>query len=177
MRNLATRVELCTNIAILVLAAILGVVLATNYIHADQHLKSKLINPSSSPEILIGSHFPLAGIDWSKNNTTLVLALQAGCRYCTRSAPFYQQLTTKPPVKGSVQFVAVLPQSVEESRRYLNGLGLTIDNVQHAPLKSIGVIGTPTLLLVDNHGLVVHTWIGELNPNEQAEVLARLHME
>ena len=38
--------------------------------------------------------------------------------------------------------------------------------------EKIGVVGTPTVLLVDSRGRVLRKWIGQLSPSEEAGLLA-----
>lgn len=115
----------------------------------------------------------LPGVDWAKNKRTLILAISTQCHFCTESAPFFQRIQ-KERAKD-VKMVAVLPQAVEESRKYLEGEGVQVDDVKQATLNAIGVIGTPTLLLVDGKGTVAQVWEGKLQPDQEGGVLAVLN--
>ena len=121
--------------------------------------------PSSSAKIRVD------GVDWTKKRKTLVLAISSTCHFCTESAPFYRQLAE---AHENTQLIAVLPQPVTEGRRYVNGLGLEVDDVLQVPLNSINVSGTPTLLLVNRDGDVMGTWVGRLPADQEAEVLTQL---
>lgn len=57
--------------------------------------------------------------------------------------------------KAEVRLVAVLPQEVAESRRYLLNLKVPIDEVRQSGLHALGVQATPTLILVNSKGEVV----------------------
>ena len=46
--------------------------------------------------------------------------------------------------------------------------------MRHSALRDIGVEGTPTLLLVDESGKVIASWVGKLGPDQEAAVFARL---
>jgi thiol-disulfide isomerase/thioredoxin len=114
----------------------------------------------------------LPGIDWSKTDHTLLLALSTTCHFCTESAPFYQKLQRE---KGDhVRLVALLPQPLQESRNYLDKLGITVDDVAQSPLNSVGVSGTPTLLFIDNQGAVIDSWVGKLSEGAAEEVRAKV---
>jgi hypothetical protein len=76
-----------------------------------------------------------------------------------------------------LKLVAVLPQAVEEGRKYLEGVGVQVDDVKQAPLNAIGVAGTPTLLLVDSSGAVARFWQGKVQPDQEAGVLAVLRKD
>jgi hypothetical protein len=70
--------------------------------------------------------------------------------------------------------VAVLPQVVEEGRKYLETEGVHADDVKQATLGAIGVRGTPTLLLVDSAGKVTDIWQGKVQQDQEDAVLAVL---
>jgi thioredoxin-related protein len=71
--------------------------------------------------------------------------------------------------------IAVLPQPVEDGRNYLNKLGVSVDEVRQLPLDKIGVQGTPTIILVDDSGVVRNSWIGFLPPDAELSVLKALN--
>jgi hypothetical protein len=51
---------------------------------------------------------------------------------------------------------------------------VTVDEVRQDSLDSIGVTGTPTLILVNREGAVDGVWVGKLPPEGETEVLGRL---
>lgn len=70
--------------------------------------------------------------------------------------------------------MAVLPDTVENSREHLKKLELPIEDVREARLKSVKISATPALFVVDKTGTVVAGWIGKLSPDEESEVLEAL---
>jgi hypothetical protein len=68
----------------------------------------------------------------------------------------------------------VLPQTVAEGKAYMSKLGVEVDEVVQAPLNSIDVSGTPTLMLVNSNGTVIDRWIGRLPAEKEAAVLNNL---
>lgn len=137
-------------------------------------LEGRSRSPLTDP---IGRDIALSGVDFQKNQRTLVLALQTTCRFCTESGPFYQKLVQERARFGRTKFVAVLPQSAEESRTYLSNLGVAVDHVVQGSLRDIGVNGTPTLLLVNSAGIVTEAWSRKLPPAGEEAVLARLRIK
>jgi thioredoxin-related protein len=113
-------------------------------------------------------------VDWSNNNQTLLLVLQKGCHFCTESAAFYQRLVRETAGHGNIHLIAVLPQATDESKKYLDDLGVAIEEVKQATPDSIGVPGTPTLILVNDQGVVMTSWVGKLSADDEAKVLRRL---
>jgi hypothetical protein len=169
-KSITHRLEVLANVAIIVVAVLLSFVLIKSYL---------LPNPSKEgpPDrrVPAGSKVSLPDVDWSGNNQTLLLALQKGCRFCSESAPFYQRLVRETAGRRDIHLLAVLPQDLDESKKYLGDLGVAIEDVRKAGLDSIGVHGTPTLILVNNQGVVTNSWVGKLSADGEAEVLHRLN--
>lgn len=165
MSSLHKRIELLANVAIIVVAILIGVVLVQRFFFAGT------VQPSK--QIAIGSKVSLPGVEWDKNGKTLVLVLQKGCRFCSESAPFYQRLAQATAAKG-VKLIAVLPQSTDEGHEYLNTLSVPIIDIRQASLSSLNVSGTPTLILVNDKGEVAASWVGKLPSDKESEVLAQL---
>ena len=168
-KTITQRLEVLTNLAIIFAAALLSVVLIKNYL-----LPYFSKDGPRDFHVPAGTKVSLPGVDWSNNNQTLLLVLQKGCHFCTESAGFYQRLVRETAGRGSVHLIAVLPQESDEGKKYLDDLGVTIEEVKQAQLDSIGVQGTPTLILVNNQGVVITSWVGKLTADGEAEVLRRL---
>lgn len=166
------KAELLANIAIIVVALLLGAVLVKRYLLSGNEATAPARN--MDPRIPAGTKAALPGVDWAKNGQTLLLVLSSDCRYCTESAPFYQRLTRETAGRANVQLIAVFPQEVEEGRKYLENLSVTINDVRQAAPSSTGAGGTPTLILVDANGVVKNSWVGKLSAPEESEILNQL---
>ena len=160
LTGIIKKIELAANLAILVVSCLLAIAL----------IKAYFVNESGE-EVTSKPSVASLDIAWNQNGQTLILALSRNCRFCTESAPFYKQLSHS---KGNTHLVALLPQSVEEGREYLQELEVSVDEVKQFSLEKIGVSGTPTLLLVDTSGLVKSFWVGKLSPEQEAAVLSML---
>lgn len=163
----AKKFETATNVAIMIVAVLLAVVLVKGYLLRGSP-------PAPSASLSAGAKVSLPDADWEGNGRTLLLVLHKGCRFCTASAPFYQRLVSDAAGRGSVRLIAVLPEGVEEGRDYLKGLGVSITDVRQATPTSLGVRGTPTLILTDNHGVVTKSWAGQLDAEGEGQVLSSL---
>ena len=162
------KVEMVTNITIITVALLIGAAVVKRHFLAGASGKD---NRPPVKEINAGSKVALPGMDWRKNGKTLLLALSPGCHYCSESAPFYQRLARETSAAGKAKLIAVFSTPDSEGRKYLNELAVEIYDVRQASLDSIGVTGTPTLILVDDAGVVTKAWIGQLQPDAEAEVL------
>jgi hypothetical protein len=118
---------------------------------------------------------PLAAKDvpYGSSNKTLILVLDVRCRYCTSSIPFYRTLAQVANREPRVQVVAVFSSSLAESGEYLTQHELAVSRLQKS-LESLGVLGTPTLIMVGRSGMIEHIWVGKLSPTQEREVLANL---
>ena len=165
MGALHKKVELIANVAIILVAIMIGAVLVQRYFFPG--------STQPSQTVATGSKVSLPGVEWTKNGKTLLVALQVGCRFCSESAQFYQRLVQTADSKG-VKVVAVLPQLPTESKDYLRTLAIPINDVRQASLASLSVSGTPTLILVNEKGEVAGVWVGKLPVDKEAEVLSQL---
>jgi len=170
MSNLYKRVELLTNIAIIVVALLICVVLVKRYLLAPPA-------PAVVKAIAAGEKISLPDVDWQKHRQTLLIVLSQGCHFCAESVPFYQRLAKEASNRSDVQLVAVLPQPPDEGQKYLDELGVPIKDVKQAALSSIQVKGTPALILVDSQGIVSDAWVGKLPPDQEAEVISKLQCD
>ena len=78
---------------------------------------------------------------------------------------------------GDTQLVALVPQAAEEGQAYLRRLGVDVDDVRQVSLGSMGLSGTPTLILVDGDGVVSDVWVGALTTDKESEVISQLRPE
>jgi thioredoxin-related protein len=170
MKNLTKKIEVAANVAIIVVAALLILVLVKHFI-----LPSVVEpTPKPAPEIARGSKVSLSDVDWARSEQTLLLALSEGCRYCTESAPFYQKIAQARASQSNLRIIAVFPQPVSEAQKYLSSLGVSVDEVRQAPLDVLEVRGTPTLILVNREGIVKDVWTGKVPADKEPEVLSKL---
>jgi len=101
----------------------------------------------------------ISEVQWSNSQRTILLALSTHCHFCTASGDFYKRLQEAARAHG-VLIVAVLPQPTDEARSYLENLGVSTAVVKQAPLASVSVSATPTLMMVNSDGMVTDSWIG-----------------
>lgn len=166
VNGFARKLEIAANVAIIVVTILLATVLIKNYLlNRDKGL------PFVSDQLHAGTKLNFPNLDWSKDKLTLVIALSTTCHFCSESAGFYQKLAKDP---SHVRLVGVLPQTVGEAQKYLEGLRVSVSEIKQLQLSSLGVNGTPTLILVDHSGTVVDIWAGKLTSNEEVQVLDRL---
>lgn len=183
MKKTFRQVQFLSNIAVIVIAALLGFIVIKPYLFSSSETPNNAAPPRAanvvSPAPLrpaaqtpVGKSVPLQNIDWKENKKTLILYVSTTCRYCTESNPFYQRLVKENSSKN-LKIVAVLTQPVEEAKEYLKKQNVVVEDVRSASFAPIGVTATPTLL-VDENGVVSDYWRGRLQADKEAEVLSEL---
>jgi hypothetical protein len=137
-------------------------------------LAVKFISPSlpEMPEVKAGDKISLAGTDFSKPKKTLLVALQADCHYCSESADFYRRLAKSVEGRKDLQIIVVFPHSPETGAAYLEKLQIPFGELRQGSFEDLKVFGTPTLMLVNNNGIVSNVWFGKLRATAENEVLA-----
>jgi len=186
--KLSRTVEIATNLSIMVVALIGATVLVKNYLIRPAMPTATVVRQGERPAPgdaqrtdrpastgpAVGTQIALPGVNWSDSDQTVVLALSNKCHFCTESAPFYQKLTQELAGRKNVRVVAVFPQDTNAGKQYLDGLNVPITEVAQATLDSLGVRGTPTLVIVDKSGTVQQSWGGRLTAERETEVFSRI---
>jgi thioredoxin-related protein len=111
-------------------------------------------------------------VDFTQQGKTLLIAISTNCHYCRDSESFYRQLAKTVGLK--THLIAVLPMPQSKAESYVHSSIAPSLQVVSASLDTIGVSGTPTLLLVDSHGKVEKAWIGKLDDASQRQVQSQL---
>ena len=157
-----SRLEVIANIAILVTVVVF---LAT--IGRQEYQRRHPAAPPAQAS-LVGQTITLPGVHFAPQSKTLILAISTTCHFCKDSEPFYQKLAAGN--KSRMKIIAVLPQPLAEARTYVqNSIAPSVEVVS-SQMNSIGVSGTPTVLLVDGNGKVQQAWVGKLSDQGQQQV-------
>lgn len=171
MRDFSKKLEIASHIAIIVVAILLSVILVKNYLLPRNDQQP---NGPAPQQVATGTRLSLPDVDWARNRRTLVAVLSTTCRYCTESASLYQQIAAERMRRDDVKTIALFPQPVADAQKYLNQLGVTVDEIKQVEPSAVNARGTPTLLMVDETGTVKKVWIGKLPADKEAEVLTQL---
>lgn len=102
-------------------------------------------------------------IDLSKSPTVLLFG-SSSCKACIESAPFYRKLSEKP-----VQIVVATSEPTDKMEKYIESAGYRVDSVISRNKIRAGIL--PTLVILDENGIILKTKIGILSKDEQEEIL------
>lgn len=101
----------------------------------------------------------------------VVIAISPGCPFCSNSASFYRQLVSRAARRPDVRIIALMPPNRSLDSAYVKAEGMTFTEFRYEPLEQLGIEGTPTLLIVDAAGRVIHSWEGQLNEAARADAM------
>ena len=163
--NFHKGIETASNIAIIFVALVLAGTVANRYFTGTSK-PAVASNPLST-----GTKIPIADFEFGESARTLVMALSTNCRFCNASLPFYQRLAHVKAGRTDVQLLTIMPQNVEDAKKYLADNSIAVDEVKQTSSSENFLTGTPTLILVDNSGAILQSWKGQLPPEGEAEVL------
>lgn len=160
-----------TIVAVAAITAVLGFLYAFYVSYRSLADRNQISEANLDGTLLM----PPPGYKWESHDETLVIAVHASCRYCQASLPFYRRLVElEATSRLRAHVLAVMPDDKDAGTALLRSGGLTVDSLFGRPLGSIRVSATPTLLLLDSHGLILHAWIGRLTPQRENEVIANV---
>lgn len=128
MKSFARTIEVIANVAIIFVAISLGLVLISRTVRSYRGTVSESVNTAPVKDQKI----QLPGVDWSKNEKTLVMAISSTCHFCTESAAFYRDICAR----TCVHYSSGTTSKCNESRNYLSNLGVQADEVLQARLSS-----------------------------------------
>lgn len=154
-------IEITANIAIIVVAVAIVLVFTKNFFSGSKR------QPQS---IAAGVRLNEQPINWPASKKNLVLVLSTSCHFCKESSAFYEQLV-RDCRNVHTRTIAFFPQPQEQAQAYLKSEGVDVDEVVRVDFHQLQIGGTPTLILVDDHGKVQKVWLGKLNDMKEKEVV------
>jgi hypothetical protein len=169
-QNLFRRLQTLANIAIISVSILLAYVIIKNFI----------LNPPNSSRskstITVGTKVPMSEIDWQKNGRTVLLVLSPTCHFCTESGPFYGKLSQLISTQKTASLVALFPKNINDGPAYLQSLGVSVNEIKQVAFDTLGVKGTPTIIIADKSGEVVGVWFGKLSSDQEELILKQLQI-
>lgn len=171
--SVSGKIETTANLATIVVAVLISATLVKAHFFPNPPARTVTTVSAPVSQIVPGKTLDgrALGVDWARNRSTLVLAMSTACHFCKDSLPFYRELAA---ARTDVKLVAVMPQPVAEGRKFLIDSNVPIDEVRQISLNTIGVAGTPTLLLVNGAGVIAKVWVGKLQTDGESQVLSAL---
>jgi hypothetical protein len=167
--RLIRKLEIATNVAVLIAALLTAAFFARLFIERSGPSEPSY-RAAPGTRLALPEAFAFESYD-----RTLILAIQEDCSYCEASMPFYREIAASANLGcAGLGLVAVLPNPRGAADALFSRNDLEIPRLANTSLASLGVTGTPTLILVDREGAVLDVWVGELSRNGEQKVLAAI---
>lgn len=110
------------------------------------------------------------------SGATVQIAVDPDCKFCEASFGFYRALSeSRDSARMKVEVIASVPRDI--ASRYLQANALTVDAVRSVDFPSMGLLGTPTVRLLDAQGAVIRQWRGLLSLAEENEIVLALGIQ
>lgn len=159
-----SKIELLSHVSIIVVCMIASGILI------ERRFFSTVSAPSDAN--LVGKKLSSATLHTALGKRTIVLAMTMHCVFCLESMPLYEKLSTI--ASADARVVVLSPDPPDMVRTYLAEHHVTPSGILQADLATIGVVRTPTLLVVDSQGLVTNAFVGMLSMAREEELFAVL---
>ena len=168
MKNVSKKIELAANLAIIAAVLIwIGVSLKSYFSQNNPTGSQAITQPKTG--IAAGERISLLDVEWAKNGLTMLIAVAPGCNFCADSAPFYKYLSRVIDGRDYIRIITLLPESASEDT--LAEIGLPAYEVKKVAFKSLGINGTPAIILVNSEGVVTNIWLGKLNKRQESDLI------
>jgi hypothetical protein len=119
--------------------------------------------------LTVGSQLKIAAADFTRSPLSLVLISSPTCMYCLASKAFHSKLVAETQ-RNQVQFFVAVP-SRSDAKQYVSDLGFAQSSVREWKDLNLRADATPTILAVDNSGMIKVVWVGVLPPFDESELL------
>jgi hypothetical protein len=162
--------ERIANGAIVLTALVAFGLLSFNYF-------ARNAQPSIQDGLVRGDTFPqLSTKGYAGYPRTLLIVLSTDCEYCRASFPFYRRLVDAGrEAHEPVHLVGVFPNKESDVKNYLGSNDLGIDMVPNISLATLKIGGTPSLILLNEKGVVRDFWVGRLSPEQELQVIKSVY--
>lgn len=164
------KLETLANILIVV-ASLVCIAAIGSRLLVSRPVSKKPINGYQLGDRLSAAEVP---VDFSKSPQTLLLVMSSHCQYCIASIPFYRDLVAAESTsRPETRIVAIgLLEKADSLGGFLRRNGVTVDEVITINPKNAKFSVTPTMVLIDQTGLVKGVWTGLLSTEaDQKNVL------
>lgn len=163
--------ERIAYICLISLCVISGTVLIREDLSRNSTIgRASLITEKS----LVGKRLVISGEAWNESRLSAVFFLSSQCHFCDASMPFYRRLVDAQQKSGAgrLPLIAISREQSSTLREHFAQNQITFDRIYQVPQSFNLLAGTPTILFVDETGIIRHAYIGKLNSEQEQEVLS-----
>jgi thioredoxin-related protein len=167
LRKLKQALEITSNVVV-----ILAAVAFVAALLVARHNAQKGVEASRTQEAsLLHDNLPQL-VEPDGKHKLLLIAMSTTCSFCKASVPFYKQLLARPIPDTKV--VGLFPQGDGEVKEYEKNMGLSLPFKSNIAFDRMGVVGTPTVILLDASGHQEKSWMGLLSQADRDDLEHRI---
>jgi rhodanese-related sulfurtransferase len=141
-----------------------GIVLFCILVALNMYVGSGESEPAMTahaPLVQPGRSLSLPGVDWTRASRHVILLVSPSCPTSLHNAPLYSEVSRQAEANAGVRFVALAAESPDEVRKWLKVARVeSSDVIQFVDLISLGFFTVPTVLLLDQDGVVTDLLAG-----------------
>lgn len=137
-------------------------------------VRSYIASPKASPVISRGNTLEIRSVDWKNADQWVVLFLQTGCNYSDLSKPMYEKIAEKFYEDADRKLLIISPEKDSLFEKYIESFNVPGAGFVKTSFSKLGIDATPTMLLVDNTGVVQEVFKGKLPFKREMELLTSL---
>ncbi len=162
--------ERLTYISLIALCLLSGGLIVKARLRSRHVQLSKEADPAQH---LLGKSLNLSGPNWRQSKVNVVLFLSSTCHFCEASVPFYSRLLSEHQ-QGESRITPVFAISAEPREvlgQHFKVEHLDFDQIYQIPTPNDLLRGTPTLMIVDNHGIILRAVMGQVPTSREDDFL------
>jgi hypothetical protein len=166
-----SRLETFTHVVIIIFCCVAGALLLENRFGNRALVPPRIPGAATSAARSV----EFAQDVWSVHPRTVVVGLRSTCPHCEKSLAFYRQMFSVARRSGSeAAIVVVSPEDPEIVRGFLSRSGLSADKIYKSELTKLGILYTPTVLVINSRGTIESEFVGELPEVSAQRLLASI---
>ncbi len=171
-KHLGKHFNFAVNVLTVIAGLVVIVIALTNHLkHSRKTDSVSTETPSAISERRIALTIP--GFDYRGSPRTLAMFLDAKSLDSLDSVPLFTELTNA-STSGSFRTVAIFPNEKNFVETSLQSWGWAVEHRSGAKLRDYRVRTLPAVLLIDQQGVILKSWSGEISSAHGVEIKTAL---
>jgi hypothetical protein len=127
------------------------------------------------PPLTIGSRLELPKVRWQSQRRHFVFIMDTGCSACEKAVPAARRLAAAVASHSTeIDALVLSDEPIDAVKGWLGKQSIPISNVSRASIAKLGVLFTPSLLILDHNGVVTDFVDGAPSEPQEAALRARI---
>jgi len=141
-------------------------------------LLERRLRPARRPDALtsldrlVGKAVEFPTAPWGRSPINVVLHISSTCHFCNESTPLYRELSRLRATAPNIVLYVVTRDPLATMKQYLADRLIETDGIFQTDSPPQGILATPTILLVNSHGVIRRVFLGKLDGNREKDFFA-----